>query len=174
MDPREAIARYVLGALSAADLIALADLWLSRGTFTDSLNELLFMKGSEALLLDVGPVFERACLELNVPRPSRADAAKFLALLLTGRIARGEIDPVEGASFLYSNVHHELHGELTDETYLGDSLGLEGLFAWLREVWDCRDGSSILYYTNLPRDEAELRFRDHIKDEAIKYAAGAA
>jgi hypothetical protein len=49
-----------------------------------------------------------------------------------------------------------------DEKYLGDSLGLEYLFCWLRELWDCRDGSIILHYTDLPRSEAEVKFKQHL------------
>lgn len=83
----------------------------------------------------------------------------------------GEIDLMVGANFLYWDVHHEITDELPDGKYLGGNLGFEHIFCWLREVWDCRDGSRILYYTDLPRDEAEVKFLIHLKEEAEAWLA---
>ena len=51
----------------------------------------------------------------------------------------------------------------------GDNLGLQYVFCWLREIWDCRDGSMILYHTNLPRDQAEAKFFEHLRESAADW-----
>ncbi len=44
-------------------------------------------------------------------------------------------------------------------------MGFEKIFCWLREIWDCRDGSRLLYYTDLPRSEANIKFQEHLIEE---------
>ena len=70
------------------------------------------------------------------------------------------------AEFLYWNVHHELVDDFPDKDYLGDNLGLQFVFCWLREIWDCRDGSMILYHTDLSREQAEVKFFEHLRESA--------
>lgn len=122
----------------------------------------------------VGPMFEQVIVELGVTVPSKIEAAKILTRDTIEKMVSGEIDLIAGANFLYWDVHHEITDELPDGTYLGSNLGLEHIFCWLREVWDCRDGSIILYYTNLPRDEAESKFINHLKEEAVAWLANQA
>jgi len=71
------------------------------------------------------------------------------------------------------DVHLNIFGERPDKKYAGDSLGLEHIFCWLREIWDCRDGSIILYYSDLPRIEAEEKFKEHLIDESQKWLENA-
>jgi hypothetical protein len=54
------------------------------------------------------------------------------------------------------------------EKFVGAKLGLEHCYTWYREYSDYLDGSDIWYYTSLPRDEAALKFKEHIVDEASK------
>jgi hypothetical protein len=118
---------------------------------------------------DVGLLFESAMRELDVQEITRVDAAKILIKNTLEGILAGDIDAVYGVSFLYWDVHHELYEELPDKEYVGDSLHLEHLFCWLREIWDCRNGSRLLYYTDIPRDQAELRFKEHLLEESQKW-----
>ena len=66
-------------------------------------------------------------------------------------------------------MHHELTDEFPDAEYLGDNLGLQNVFCWLREIWDCRDGSMILYHADLPRDQAEDKFFEHLRESATDW-----
>lgn len=125
-------------------------------------------------MAEVGPLFEKAIQELGIEIPSRVEAAKFAAKDTIQKMVSGEIDLMTGANFLYWDIHHEISEDLPDGEYLGSNLGLEYIFCWLREVWDCRDGSMILYHTDLPRDQAEVKFLDHIKEEAEKWLAKSA
>lgn len=170
ISPQSAYARYRIGQLHSRDIVAVAHVWLSRGIYTDSLSELSFLNNPQ--MAEVAPLFEKASLELGIAMSTREDAAKYLVNETLQQIAAGTVDPVNGASYLYE-LHLEMQNELPDLEYVGDSLGLENLFAWLREVWDCRDGSLILYYTDLPRAEAESRFVAHIRDEAQRRVADA-
>ena len=96
------------------------------------------------------------------------EAAKTIIQKTLKRIVAKEIEPDVGASFLYWDVHHELFDEFPDKEYVGDNLGLEHIFCWLREIWDCRDGSMLLYHSDLSRPEAEKKFKEYLVEEAKK------
>lgn len=150
--------------LTSDALVALANSWLEQGVYTESLGTLFAINNAE--MADVGPLFESALKELGEPDLTRLEAASVLARITLHRIATGEVNAVEGAEFLYWQVHHAITDELPDRKHLGDNLGLEEVFCWLREIWDCRDGSMILYHTDLPRDQAEAKFVEHLIDSA--------
>ena len=122
-------------------------------------------------MAEVGPMLESAIKELGLSIPSKIEAAKIAARDTMERMVSGELDLMVGANFLYWDIHHEVTDELPDGKYLGSNLGLEQIFCWLREVWDCRDGSRIICYTDLPRDQAEVKFLDHLREESEKWLA---
>jgi hypothetical protein len=166
MEPIEAFALYKLGKLSSDKIVSLANDWLEMDLYTESIGELSMV--TNPIMSDVGPIFERAMQELKIKEPTKIDAANTIIYIILKRIVANEISPDEGASFLYWDVHHELSEIMPDKEYVGDSFGLEHIFCWLREIWDCRDGSMILYHTDLPRAEAEVKFREHLVEEAEK------
>jgi len=163
LQPREAFAHHRLGRLSADAIVGLAEAWIGSGVEAPSLTELRGIRSPS--LADVGPVFERAMRELNVAEPSRADAARFLVRCTLERIVAGDLDPFEGAEIVH-DVHCDVQEELPDREYYGDSLGTQWVECWLREIWDCRDGSVLFYHADLPRDQAELKFRQYLLDAA--------
>lgn len=167
MNPEIAICHYKLGKLSSEEIVRLADSWLEQGIFTDSINFLAMEK--PPVMATVGPLLEAVITELGGEIPSKVDAAKIAARDTIEKMVAGDIDLVEGATFLYWDIHHEVTDELPDDEYMGTNLGFEHIFCWLREVWDCRDGSRILYYNDLPRDQAEQKFLIHLKEEAEKW-----
>jgi hypothetical protein len=160
IDPEEAYARYLFRELSSEEMRTLADAWLNQGMFTESLNQLCWLK--EPDLFDAERLFKKSLQELEIKPPSRLEAAHLLIRITLQRIVQSQIAPEKGAEFLYFIVHSQVSEDHPDEKYLGDSLGLEYLFCWLRELWDCRDGSIILHYTDLPRSEAEVKFKQHL------------
>ena len=167
MKPDEAQARFRLGMFTSDALVALANSWLEQGVYTESLGSLFAINKPE--MADVGPLFESALRELGIPDITRLEGASVLARITLDRIATGKVNAVEDAEFLYWQVHHAITDELPDHKYLGDNLGLEDVFCWLREIWDCRDGSMILYHTDLPRDQAEAKFVEHLIEAARKW-----
>ena len=166
MEPIEAYARYKCGKLSSDSIVSLANSWLDAGIYAPSLGDLFNIPSPS--MSEVGPLFESVMDELNIEKLSRVDSAKLIIKNTLSGIVEGQIDPVEGASFLYWDIHQELTEEMPDKEYLGDNLGLEHVFCWLREIWDCGDGSMILYYADLPRPKAEAKFHEHLVEESAK------
>ena len=167
MNPDEAHARFVLGKLSSDSIVDLANAWIEGGTYSKSLGELCTI--SNPIMSEVVPLFVSSMKELGRTTPSRREAAKVVIESALRRISDGCSDPLKEAEFLYWNVHHELSDEFPDTEYVGDNLGLQDLFCWLREIWDCRDGSMILYHTDLPRDQAEAMFFKHLRESAADW-----
>lgn len=167
MMPPEANARYVLGILSSDAVVDLANEWLEAGLYSSSLGELCTV--TAPVMSDVGPLFVSAMRELGVVSPTKIEAARLLVWTTLERVSTGCSNPVEEAEFLYWDVHHALASELPDKTYVGDNLGLENVFCWLREIWDCRDGSMLLYHADLPRDLAEKKFVEHLREASTRW-----
>ena len=166
MEPIEAFALYTLGKLNSDKILSFANDCLEKDLYTESIGELSMM--TDPIMSDAGPIFEKAMQELKIREPTKIEAANTIIHITLERIVANEIAPDEGASFLYWDVHHELSEAMPDKKYVGDSFGLEYIFCWLREIWDCRDGSMILYHTDLPRAEAEIKFKEHLVEEAEK------
>lgn len=154
MRPEIAIAHYMLGKLSSERIVQLANTWLEEGLYTDSIN--LMAMEHAPVMSDVGPMLEKTIIELGLPIPTKVQAARIAARDIVEQMVSGTVDLMEGANFLYWNIHHEITDELPDGEYLGTNLGLEHVFGWLREVWDCPDGS-------------DQKFLEHLKDEARKW-----
>ena len=167
MKPIEAYSLYKLNKLSSDRIVSLANKWLEDGLYTSSLGDLGFV--TNPIMSDVAPIFENAMKELGLKEPNKLEAAKILIRMTLNQIVEKDIPPDKGASFLYWDVHHEITDEFPDKKYVGDNLGLEQIFCWLREIWDCRDGSRILYHTDLPRPEAEKKFLEYLVDESRKW-----
>jgi len=167
MIPKLALAHYVIGNFSTDKIIEQAHSWLIEGIYSDSLNYLV-MESNPSMEL-IGPMFETALFELGYLMPTKVDAAWYVTADIIQKMANGSIDLLEGANFLYYEIHQNIKVDLPDGEYLGSNLGLEYIFCWLREVWDCRDGSMILYHTDLPRAKAEIKFLENIKEEAEKW-----
>lgn len=166
MRPAEAYANFRLGRLGSYEIVALAEAWIDEGLDAPSLVGLWGLRNPN--IADVGPLFQRAMCELALTEPSRADAARFLVRSTLENLVAGKIDAVEGAEFVH-DVHCNVQEDLPDREYLGDSLGTQMVECWLREIWDCRDGSILFYHADLPRDQAELKFRQYLIDAAREW-----
>jgi hypothetical protein len=155
MTPQEANAWHRIGKLTGEEMVSLANQWLSEGKYSDGLNGLFYLKNRS--LPDTAPLFEQAMFELGIEPVSKQEAAEILIWHVLSQVVAGSLDPVKGVERLYWDVHHQLMQEIPDTEYTGDSLRLESIFCWLREVWDCRDGSRLSYYADLPREVAERK-----------------
>jgi len=167
ISPAIAIAYYQLRLLSSGDLVALADNWLNQGIYTDSINYLQMEK--DPIMSEVSELFLQAMEDMKVDIPTRIAAAWIVTEDIMERIVLGSIDLMDGVNFIYWDVHHEIDTELPDGKYLGSNLKFEQVFCWLREVWDCRDGSRLICHEDLPRDKAEQKFIGYLMDECQKW-----
>ena len=166
MNPKEAYARYRIGKLTTDKMIELANSWLEEGLYSFHLAEMITEQNP--VFEETSLIFEKAIADFGIDTQTPLESATALTQFTLQNIVDGNIPPDEGASYLYWDVHHSIVSEYPDKQYLGDNLGLEYVFCWLREIWDCRDGSMILYHTDLPRDQAEVKFREHLVEEAEK------
>jgi hypothetical protein len=123
----------------------------------------------DPIMSEASEMFLKAMEEMNVDIPSRVASAWIVAEDIMERIVSGSIQLMEGVNFIYWDVHHEIDTELPDGKYLGSNLKLEQVFCWLREVWDCRDGSRLICHEDLSRDEAEQKFLGYLMDECQKW-----
>jgi hypothetical protein len=164
MIPRIAALHYALGKLSSPAIVDLCHAWLEQGIYTDALNEISC--AVDPVLGEIGPLFEDAVGDLGVSMLSRVEAGRELVAVTVYRMVSGEAPLLEGANFLYNDIYLELYEELPDGEYVGSSFGLQHVFSWLREIWDCRDGSMILAYNDRPREEAEAKFLEHLFEES--------
>ena len=171
MEPIEAYALHILRKLNSDKIVELANSWILCGFFTDSLNDLCWETKPEMYV--VAPMFEKAIGELSIEPITRFEAANIVIEKTLTRIIKKELEAEVGACFIYNEVWGEVEKEYPVIKYLGDSLGLEHIFCWLREIWDCRDGSRILYYTDLPREQAAEKFKEHLMEEAQNWLTAA-
>jgi len=167
ISPAIAIAYYQLRLLSSGDLVTLADTWLNQGIYTDSINYLQMEK--DPIMSEASELFLKAMKEMKVDIPTRVASAWIVTADIMDRIVTSSIDLMDGVNFIYWDVHHEIDTELPDGKYLGSNLKLEQVFCWLREVWDCRDGSRLICHEDLPRDKAEQKFIGYLMDECQKW-----
>jgi hypothetical protein len=164
MKPNQAYALYRIGKLSTPEIVELANSWLEEGLYSFHLGEII--TNPDPIFKEISPLFEKAMADLGIETQTQLESAHSLMSFTLNNIVTGEIAPDIGASYLYWEVHHEITDKYPDKEFVGDNLGLEHVFCWLREIWDCRDGSMILYHTDLPRDQAEVKFKEHLIEEA--------
>jgi hypothetical protein len=153
--------------LNGEQMVSLANEWLESGSYSDALNDLFNM--SNPTLSDAAPAFERAMRDFGVEEPTKIRAAEILINEVLSGIVKGTTEPVAGAEFLYWHVYNALSDWQPDEQYFRESLDLDYVFFWLREVWDCRDGSILSYYADLPRDEAERKQIENLVSAAREF-----
>jgi len=161
-----AAAKMVLGQLSSRDLVDIAMKALQEGFDSPSLAVLA---GETApIWSEVSPLFERGLRESGVAIPSKRESIWMLLSHLLAQISSGEIDCYEGMGMIDHAIRRNLPEEFEDTRYVGDGLGMERCYTWYRELQDAEDGSMLLYYSDLPRDEAIAKFRVNLIEEARK------
>ncbi|GMV90553.1 MAG: hypothetical protein AMXMBFR82_03310 [Candidatus Hydrogenedentota bacterium] len=163
MELIEAKARYQLGILDSDAICALARQWIDQDIVSNSLAELSTV--SRPIMSEVGPLFESAMEELGVVSLSRIGTVRLIVRSTLSRMVAGDLDILDGAEFLY-RLHLALGEEFPNQEYVGDALGLEFIFSWLREIWDYRDGSPIGHSVDHPSSEIEQTLRQHLLDES--------
>ncbi len=96
-----AAARFVLRMISSDELPDIAVQALSEECNSPSLRRMAVL-GATDLSIDGPRLFQSALLELGIPLPSQADAAKRLAREVAEQIVRGECPEYEGAKQIWS------------------------------------------------------------------------
>ncbi|MCP4179138.1 MAG: hypothetical protein GY756_15365, partial [bacterium] len=136
--PIDAFSLFKLDLLSSDEIVALSNSWLENGIYSDSLCELCTMV--LPIMSDISPLFEQSMNDLRIDEPTIFAAAEGLIRFTLTQVVEKKIEPEKGASFLYYEIHLNLSNEYPDKEFVGDIWGLESIFCWLREIWDCKDG----------------------------------
>jgi len=138
MDLRIAAAQYVVGNLQSWDLPPIADKVLAAGHYSAALGELATSR--DPTMADVGPLFEQALADFNIPRPSRDEAVGILLRYYVQRIASGAVTARQGLKPLMELYDlADLHKQSRE--FAGDAYGLQHLVGayW---AYDDLDGRS--------------------------------
>ncbi|QGQ21255.1 hypothetical protein F1728_00415 [Gimesia benthica] len=154
LEPLEAIALFRLNKLTSEDMVLLAQCWLNRGIYTDSLNQMAWEK--TPIRSTVGPLFEQALVELELGKVTFLEAARIQVRSILLRIVAEDILPDIGAELLYWEVYHEMPDSMKD------SLGLNqfiGIYWELSDWWDYCDPRN-------PQVEIEQKLQHQLMLEA--------
>ena len=158
-----------LGLATPAMLVDVATQALVEGSDSKNLAILAGEDPSSKSLYveDLVERFHKGMKEESIPIPTKSNAELSLLVYTLQQIKNRSIDPVEGMYFIDNELDQFVLFP-DAEKYVGAKLGLEHCYTWYREYQDYSDGSDIWYYTDLPRDEAALKFKEHIVEEASK------
>jgi hypothetical protein len=163
LNPEIVGAYYVLRIIDSQDLINIAIEWLQVGIESESI--VLLAGEVNPSMVDAGELFENCLSEIGVRIPTKQKAVQELFTYYLRRIVDGSIPAFEGMKFidnyLYSTTERSSKAE-----YLGEEWGLQSMYTWYRELQDAEDSSLLLYYTDLPLQEAKNKFEEHLREEA--------
>lgn len=162
----EAYAFYVLQLLSGQELIDLAVKWMLDDQYTESLC--LLAGENEPDPWTVNQLFESTMSELGIPKPDLQKATDIALVFYLNQIVNGTGDPVKIGNLIYRDIYHTVSEQTPDKNFVGDCIGIEHMCTWLREIWDAKDGSMLLYYTDLPKEKAVEKYTEHLVEEAGK------
>ena len=166
--PLEAAGLFALDLLPSSAMPELALRWLTEGMDTPTMR--ILAGESSPIMSEVAPLFTATLEELSVAVPGRIAVTMMLLEAYVRRIATGALDPYEGMARIDQDLAD--CSVFPDAKYVGDGLGLERMYTWYREIQDLEDGTMLLYYTDLPREEAGRRFREHLVEEAQQRLKG--
>ena len=180
--PSESAALQRLHLLTPNEMVALCDRWLAEDLDQGSADIAWVAAQHSPTESEVGPVFERAILQLVGQWPDIDQAAVTAVRLYVRAIADGAVPEIEGMDALVNDIEHQFfdrpRGLIVspdrspeDPTrYAGEVLGLEQLFTWYRELQDAADGDRLFYFNDLPPADQIARFKTELRQAAGRLA----
>ncbi len=152
MTPIEASAFYKLKLLTSNDLVAIAENWLVQD-LTSSTAAILAGE-MNPIMSDCEPLFETSLKELVVQIPDEDSAIQIVSKIYLRKIKSGSVTPFEGMKAIDNDIYNKVWFDGFEQQFVGEILGLQHMYTWYRELQDAADGSMLLYYTELPKEEA--------------------
>jgi hypothetical protein len=95
METKLAAVLWSLNDLGSEQLPQIASAWLEKGLSSPSM--LILAGESQTIMSEVGPIFERMLMELDIEIPSHTDAAILLSKNIAQEIVDGRKSPYTGA-----------------------------------------------------------------------------
>ena len=159
-------ARFRLNLLSSEDLVSISVEALVQGSNSSSLAQLA--GESSPIMSDVSDLFLQGLKESGIIYPSQHQAIWIVLADYLQSIFDGIIDPYDGMRKIDKDIYWKYSKEISDTKYMGDAFRIEHCFCWYRELQDAEDGSTLFYYSDLPKSEAIKKFKEHLIEEAGK------
>ena len=169
LKPIDAYSLHVLDSLTPLEILTLVDEWLTIGIESKSIFELY--SGDHTNYNNINSLFIQVFEELNLLKPNQYEASKHTIRIIFQKMINNDVE-LEIADNLVYNIESSLECtifEKKEKNYKGAILNLEKYMMWNRELSDCIDGSTIFYYTELPRDKACEEIKKEILSEAIEW-----
>ncbi|MBN1113272.1 MAG: hypothetical protein JXA53_10215 [Bacteroidales bacterium] len=165
----EKIANYCLGNLQRNHFPEIAMTALNEGIESESLYILAGMNDMDNTF-ELQQYFDNCLNELGLTLPDKYTSAQLLLNYYLNKMII-EPDTAYKTMSIIDNqitkqVDWEKELELTDKKYVGEELGLEKIYTWYRELQDFEDGSMLLYFNELPRQEQKEKFEIYMIEEA--------
>ena len=187
MKPIEAYSYYIYEDLDELAIIELANFWLENNIVTDSFCKLCYVDTTNTE--EILKLFEAGLLELNIIAPTTIEAGLVIIRRILSHIILQKIDAMQGMSYINKNLHDRMSKALENnstgfscfgpihdsseksfkEEGSGINFNLVQLFGWEREIKDCVSGSYLNFYSDIPRDLAELKMYKHLIEESKKW-----
>ena len=172
--PTQAAALWQAKLLNAEDIGQLALRWLEEGLDEGSPELAAIALNPPSSLHAVGPAFERALAEMGVAPPALEDSVLVALEFYLRAMIEARSPPMVTMTAINELYYNRGEACLTHPnresgeplTYMGQELGLEHLYTWFRELQDAADGSTLFYYTDLPRDQQRAKFEEELIREA--------
>ena len=124
-DLQEFAARYRLGLQDTASLVRAADDLLAEGHAEPAVIELSILESP--IMAEAAPVFERACTQVGVTIPNKAEAIDVLLRQHVAAIATGAQPPHEGLQVIMREIYFPNIAGEPCKKQVGDSHGIEHL-----------------------------------------------
>jgi hypothetical protein len=151
-DIRQFAVRYRLGLQDTESLVRAADTLLGEGHTEPAITELSILESP--IMAEAAPVFERACAELGVTIPSKAEAVNELLRIYLKSIASGTRQPRDGLAAIMREVYFPHMAGEPCKRYVGDTNGIEHLIGayWAYDdlterpecSWDGKHGAAAI------------------------------
>lgn len=166
---KEKICKYVLGEYSYSHLPQLALDALVEGYESESLYILAGMSDNDPTY-ERQKYFEKALAEISFTLPNKMESANILLDHYLEQMIKKPSDSFHFMQLidnkLYTKVFYTEKKDIDEDKYVGQEAGLEKLYTWYRELQDLDDGSRLFYYTDLPKEEQEKKFKEQLVYEA--------
>jgi len=164
----EKLANYSLGNCSRTSFPDIAMTALNENFESDSIIILAGMTDKDNTF-ELEQYFKKSLEELNILLPDKLKSAKILLLYYLREILNNQHDAYKIVftidNEIYKQVDWKVELNIGEKMYVGEELGLERLFTWYRELQDFEDGSMLLYYNDLPKEEQKKKFEEHLIEE---------
>jgi len=111
--------------------------------------------------------FEQMLTELQIDLPSKIEAARILIDYYLKIMISEPEEAFKLMTTIQNDIDHSFDWPQQNTTkYLGEELGIQHLYTWYRELQDFEDGSTLFYFNELPRNEQNKKFKQHLIEEA--------